>query len=224
MKIGVFGGSFDPIHNGHIILAQYALEHTDLEQLWLMVSPRNPLKDHGPLATDEQRLEMARLAVADIPGIEVSDFEFNLPRPSYTYLTLSELQKAYPEHKFSLLIGGDNWANFRLWRNPDEIISRFGVIVYPRPDIKANETENKIQIPENGQQKTDDGRRITDNIIFLENAPLMPISATQIRSLLSSDNLLSINDNKLADFDNSSLEYALHPSVLEYIRNNSLYA
>ncbi len=94
MKIGIFGGSFDPVHLGHINLARYALGHAGLDAVWLMVSPRNPLKEHGPLASDEQRLEMARLAVADIPGIEVSDFEFSLPRPSYSWLTLTELKKA----------------------------------------------------------------------------------------------------------------------------------
>nr|MDE6341694.1 adenylyltransferase/cytidyltransferase family protein [Muribaculaceae bacterium] len=100
MNIGIFGGSFDPIHNGHINLARYALHHAGLDAVWLMVSPRNPLKLHGPVASDTQRLEMARIAVEDITGIEVSDFEFNLPRPSYSWLTLTELQKAYPQHSF----------------------------------------------------------------------------------------------------------------------------
>lgn len=196
MKIGIFGGSFDPIHIGHIHLAEYALEHSDLDQLWLMVSPRNPLKPQGPIASDSQRLEMARLAVSNVPGIEVSDFEFNLPIPSYTYLTLSQLQKAYPEHQFSLLIGGDNWANFRQWRFPDEIIRNFGLIVYPRP----GET-----IPDP-----------TEGVTILQGAPQMPVSSTAIRSLLQETSSSSSGNNSL-------LGKLLPIPVLDYIRNNQLY-
>ncbi|MDE6631620.1 MAG: nicotinate (nicotinamide) nucleotide adenylyltransferase, partial [Muribaculaceae bacterium] len=134
MNIGIFGGSFDPIHEGHVNLAKYVLDHTDLDEVWLMVSPLNPLKPQGYVATNEQRLEMARLAVEGIPGIRVSDFEFHLPIPSYTYKTLTELKKSYPDHDFRLIIGGDNWADFYRWRNPKEIVSDFGVIIYPRPN------------------------------------------------------------------------------------------
>lgn len=172
MKVGIFGGSFDPIHMGHVNLAKYVLSHTDLDEVWLMVSPRNPLKDHGPVATDEQRLAMARLAVEDIPGIKVSDFEFSLPIPSYTYLTLTRLREAYPDIDFRLIIGGDNWADFDRWRNPEEILTEFGVIVYPRPG------EN-LKIPSHNSQCT------SHNVTLLEGAPKMPISSTQIRTLLS---------------------------------------
>ncbi|MDE5586230.1 MAG: nicotinate-nicotinamide nucleotide adenylyltransferase, partial [Muribaculaceae bacterium] len=110
-KAGVFGGSFDPIHNGHIRLAQYVLDHTDLDEVWLMVSPLNPLKPQGYVASDAERLEMARLAVAGHPGIKVSDFEFSLPIPSYTYNTLSRLRGAHPDIDFRMIIGGDNWAS-----------------------------------------------------------------------------------------------------------------
>ena len=133
MKVGIFGGSFDPIHNGHISLAQYVLDHTDLDEVWLMVSPLNPLKPQGYVASDRERLEMARLAVAGHPGIKVSDFEFTLPIPSYTYNTLAKLKEAYPDCDFRLIIGGDNWADFDRWRNPQEILDEFGLIVYPRP-------------------------------------------------------------------------------------------
>ncbi|MDE6291491.1 MAG: nicotinate-nicotinamide nucleotide adenylyltransferase, partial [Muribaculaceae bacterium] len=108
MKVGIFGGSFDPIHMGHISLARYVLDHTELDEVWLMVSPLNPLKPQGYVATDEERLTMARLAVDDIAGIKVSDFEFSLPIPSYTYNTLSKLKEAYPDIDFRLIIGGDN--------------------------------------------------------------------------------------------------------------------
>lgn len=206
MKIGIFGGSFDPIHNGHIRLAQYAVEHTDLNQLWLMVSPRNPLKDHGPIATDGQRLEMARLAVDGIPGIEVSDFEFHLPKPSYTYLTLTELQKAYPDHQFRLLIGGDNWANFQHWRHPEEIIQKFGLIVYPRPGEEIRTPPNLSSVIDNSSLK------------ILRSAPQMPVSSTQIRKLLK-ENLETSSNSQIKE----ELSRLLPQKVLDYIHNHNLY-
>ena len=194
MNIGIFGGSFDPIHEGHVNLAKYVLDHTDLDEVWLMVSPRNPLKDYGPIATDRQRLEMARLAVKDIPGLQVSDFEFHLPIPSYTYKTLTELKKSYPEHDFRLIIGGDNWTDFLRWRNPKEILSEFGVIVYPRPG-------------ETLKLSTQNAKRKTQNITILDAAPQMPISSTEIRAHLQSQ----------------SSELNLNPNVLAYIKSHHLY-
>lgn len=204
MKVGIFGGSFDPIHEGHVNLAKYVLDHTDLDEVWLMVSPRNPLKDHGPLATDQQRLEMARLAVEGIPGIRVSDFEFHLPIPSYTYKTLTELKKSYPEIDFRLIIGGDNWADFNRWRNPEEILTDFGVIVYPRP----GET---LQPPSLGSSPL-----VLDslqkNTVFLQDAPQMPISSTQIRHLLSQNALRATHNVP-----------SLNKSVANYIQTHHLY-
>ena len=209
MNIGIFGGSFDPIHNGHLHLAQYAVEHTDLDRIWLMVSPRNPLKNHGPVATDGQRLEMARLAVEGIPGIDISDFEFHLPKPSYTYLTLTELRKAYPDHKFRLLIGGDNWTNFQQWRHPEEIIRQFGLIVYPRPG------ESILLPSENGKHKT-------ENVVILHGAPQMPVSSTHIRQLLNNkeeDNLVTSAES----LKQQDLSQLLPAKVLDYIKDNNLY-
>lgn len=164
MTIGIFGGSFDPIHNGHLNLARYALEHAGLDAVWLMVAPQNPLKSHSPVASDDQRLQMARLAVEDCPDIEVSDFEFSLPKPSFTWLTLSRLRSAYPSHSFKLIIGGDNWKGFSNWKNPDLILREFGVIVYPRPGLE-------IPPPPPG-------------VSILSGAPQMPVSSTQIRNFL----------------------------------------
>ncbi len=196
MKIGIFGGSFDPIHNGHINLAKYVLAHTDLDEVWLMVSPLNPLKPQGYVATDEQRLEMVRLAVADTPGIRVSDFEFHLPIPSYTYKTLTELKKNYPENDFRLIIGGDNWASFDRWRNPQEILSEFGVIVYPRP----------------GEQIPNPSKGVT----ILNGAPEMPVSSTEIRSILKNGYTQNVSKLMLNTF--------LPEKVQSYIDANGLYA
>ncbi len=209
MKVGVFGGSFDPIHEGHINLAKYVLDHTDLEEIWLMVSPRNPLKDHGPIATDQQRLEMALLAVEGSSGIRVSDFEFNLPIPSYTYKTLTELKKAYPENDFRLIIGGDNWATFDRWRNPKEILSEFGVIVYPRP----GETLSDPALASSPL----DLNTLKKNMVFLQDAPQMPISSTEIRHLLKS----SLSQHTHCA---TNLIPFLPSKVAEYIKLHSLYA
>ena len=203
MTVGIFGGSFDPIHEGHVNLAKYVLDHSDLDEVWLMVSPLNPLKQQGYVATNEQRLEMARLAVEGLPGIRVSDFEFHLPIPSYTYKTLTELKQAYPDIDFRLIIGGDNWANFEKWKNPDEILSEFGIIVYPRPG------ESLMSVSENGKRKT-------ENVIILDAAPQMPISSTEIRHLLQSPS----TDNGQRTTDNVS---HLNPKVLNYINSHHLY-
>ena len=116
MNIGIYGGSFNPVHFGHVGLAKWVIEHTDLDEVWLLVSPNNPLKPAGILAPEEERLAAVREAIKGIPGLVASDFEFSLPRPSYTANTLRALQKAYPEHTFTLLIGEDNLAIFDQWR------------------------------------------------------------------------------------------------------------
>ncbi|MDE7349910.1 MAG: nicotinate (nicotinamide) nucleotide adenylyltransferase [Muribaculaceae bacterium] len=203
MKVGIFGGSFDPIHQGHVRLARYVLEHTDLDEVWLMVSPLNPLKPQGYLASDGQRLEMARLAVEDIPGVKVSDFEFSLPIPSYTYNTLVRLKETYPDIDFRLIVGGDNWAHFDRWRNPQEILDEFGVIVYPRPG-------EEIRTPENS-------RLVIDNssLIILKEAPEMPVSSTQLRQLVGTHGpCVSV----------PSITGLIPVKVLDYIQSHNLYS
>ena len=116
MKVGIYGGSFNPVHFGHVGLAKWVIEHTDLDELWMLVSPNNPLKSAKILAPEQERLEGVREAVKDIKGVKASDFEFALPRPSYTANTLRELQKAYPEHDFTLIIGEDNIRIIDQWR------------------------------------------------------------------------------------------------------------
>ena len=132
--IGIFGGSFNPIHCGHIALAKEILRQTGLSGIWLMVSPQNPLKRQSDLLDDNERLLLARKALQHVAGIEACDFEFRLPRPSYTWNTLEALRKAYPEHQFSLIIGGDNWERFDRWYRADDIRQHYPLIVYPRRD------------------------------------------------------------------------------------------
>ena len=178
MKIGIYGGSFNPIHFGHIGLAKWVTEHTDLDQVWLMVSPNNPLKDKSILADEQQRLADAQKAIR-LLGVEakdkiiVSDFEFHLPRPTYTANTLRALQEAYPEHEFTLIIGEDNLNIFNKWREYQYILDTYRIFVYPRRNI----------ISQTSQQHEDILRK-ANNVKLLADAPYFDISSTELRKNL----------------------------------------
>lgn len=132
IKTGIFGGSFNPIHNGHISLAQQLKEKAGLDEVWLMVSPQNPLKQNEDLLDDEKRLEMVCLALEGKKGLIASDYEMHLPKPSYTWNTLQALSKDYPEREFVLMIGGDNWDLFDKWYHAEDIKQNYEIIVYTR--------------------------------------------------------------------------------------------
>lgn len=132
-RIALFGGSFNPIHWGHIRLARRVLVDGWADEVWLLVSPQNPLKQQASLADEQLRLQWAQQAVANEPGITASDFEFHLPRPSYTWHTLCALTQTYPDREFSLLIGADNWLHFDRWAHTEDILSHHQILVYPRP-------------------------------------------------------------------------------------------
>ncbi len=134
IQTGFFGGSFNPIHTGHISLAEHILRETALDEVWFVVSPLNPFKrGAGDLLSDERRLRMVRLALVGHPGLVASDYEFHLPRPSYTWNTLANLRSDFPQRRFSLIIGADNWLSFDRWARPDFIRANFPILVYPRP-------------------------------------------------------------------------------------------
>jgi len=133
-RTGIFGGSFNPIHNGHISLVQQLREKAGLDEVWLMVSPQNPLKQSSDLLDDELRMQMARMALEGIEGIIASDYEMHLPKPSYTWNTLQALSKDYPDREFVLLMGGDNWALFDRWYHHEDILANYRIVIYPRRD------------------------------------------------------------------------------------------
>lgn len=167
MTIGIFGGSFDPIHKGHTQLAQYIVDSGLCDEVLLMVSPLNPLKTGHPPVSFEERLKMARIAVENCKGVRPSDFEKDLPLPSFTYRTLEALRERYPGEKFRLIIGSDNWKIFGSWRNSDDIVKNYDPIIYPRPGYEIN------------------GDALPDNITLLRGAPLKDVSSTLLREALS---------------------------------------
>ena len=164
-RIGIYSGSFNPVHNGHISLAKYLLDSDIVDEVWIVVSPLNPLKaTSDELIADEWRLHMAKIAFEGIRDTKVSDVEFRLPRPSYTIDTLNFLQKQYPDYQFFLLIGEDNMAIFDKWKNYDEILRKYTILVYPR-HADTNSSDNVL--------------RHTN--IHIIDAPYIDISSTDIR-------------------------------------------
>jgi len=172
MRIAIYGGSFNPVHFGHVGLARWVVEHTDIDEVWLMVSPNNPLKSPSELAPESERLAGVVKAIEGIAGLRASDFEFHLPRPSYTANTLRELKKAYPEHEFSLLIGEDNWQIFDQWRESEFIRDNFRIFVYPR--------HNRLQVADCRLQNSPVTCHLSP-VTYLSNAPYFDISSTEIR-------------------------------------------
>lgn len=132
MKIGLFFGSFNPIHLGHMIIANYMANHTYVDKVWIVVSPQNPLKDKSVLINTYDRLEMCKLAFNDDPRIQISDIELHLPQPSYTIDTLIYLSEKYPEHEFSIIMGADNLNTLKKWKNYEVILRDYKILVYPR--------------------------------------------------------------------------------------------
>lgn len=163
--IGILGGSFNPVHVGHMILASFLSQWGYVDEVWLTLSPRNPLKDPSELIPDLKRLAMLNIAVKGSDNIDICDIELSMPRPSYTIRTLELLRERNPDKKFKLIIGSDNWRNFDRWREPQKILDEFGVIVYLRPGYPVDKSNV-------------DGLEIA-------NAPLLDISSTFVRQAIS---------------------------------------
>ena len=167
-KIGLFFGSFNPIHIGHLILANYIIEHTDMDELWFVVSPQNPFKDKKSLLKDHNRLDMVQLAVKNYPKLRASNVEFSLPVPSYTIDTLTYLHEKYPQYSFSLIMGEDNLKGLSKWKNAETLIKNHHIIVYPRVFDDSKMINEYVE---------------HDNISLIE-APIIELSATEIRNMI----------------------------------------
>jgi len=163
MQVGLYFGSFNPIHHGHLIIANYLLENTGLDQVWFIVSPQNPLKPSGTLLNEYHRLFLVQAAIEGENKLRASDIEFKLPKPSYTVDTLTYLQEKYPAHQFSIIMGSDSFQNLPKWKNYLWLLQHYPIYVYKRPEHEA--------LPSFPEAKK----------VTVLNAPLLPISATHIR-------------------------------------------
>ncbi len=164
MKIGLFFGSFNPIHVGHLIIANHIAEHTELDEVWLVVTPHNPLKEKSTLLSDYHRFEMVYQATQDYPKLKPSDIEFKLKQPNYTVVTLAHLQEKYPNHQFSLIMGADNLQSLHKWKNYEMLLANYPIYVYPRICERHTKT---FDVPSN---------------IQMIEAPIVEISSTFIRN------------------------------------------
>jgi nicotinate-nucleotide adenylyltransferase len=166
MQIGLYFGSFNPIHIGHLIIANHVLNATSLDKIWFVISPQNPFKQATSLLNEYDRLHLVQQSVAEDPRLKASDIEFSLPKPSYTVHTLAYLKEKYPEYQFSILMGSDSFQNFPKWKNAEVIAANYPVLIYKRPGFPVENT--------------------LDARIQVMDAPLLEISATHIRELVQS--------------------------------------
>lgn len=194
-RIGLFFGSFNPVHIGHFAIAGYMKEFTDLDELWFVVSPQNPLKLKSSLLSDRDRLHLVDLAIGDNEDLKSSDIELNRPPPSYTIDTMALLTERYPHHRFVLVMGEDNLYTLHKWKNAEELVKRFPIYIYPRPDTLKKENEQLEEI-------------LRKSRVLRVNAPLMEISGTFIRN--------GIKKGK-------NMSYYLNPAVWKYITEMHFY-
>lgn len=194
-KTGLYFGSFNPVHIGHIAIAGYMTQFTDLEQIWFIVSPQNPLKKKETLLEGHQRLYMVQLAIGDDLKFRASDIEFHMPVPSYTIDTMAYLGEKYPDREFCLVMGEDNLYTIHKWKNAEELVKRYAIYVYPRPD-SARPVSDKFE------------SLIRKATIITTSAPLMEISGTFIRNAISKG---------------KDMSYFLPPAVWKYIDEMHFY-
>ena len=196
MKIGLYFGTYNPIHVGHLIIANHMAEHSDLDQIWMVVTPHNPLKNKDTLLDDSQRLQLVIIATEDYPKIKASDIEFKLSQPNYTVNTLVHLQEKFPQHEFSLIMGEDNLRSLHKWKNYEVILQNYSIYVYPRLEAKSQTGEVIFSEFKNHPR------------IHMIEAPIVEISSTFIRK--------NIKKGK-------NIQPLLPPKVWEYIDHNNFY-
>jgi nicotinate-nucleotide adenylyltransferase len=196
MKIGLYFGTFNPIHVGHLIIANHMAEYSNLEQIWMVVTPHNPFKNKDTLLDDNQRLQLVTIATEDYPKIKASDIEFKLSQPNYTVNTLVHLQEKFPQHEFSLIMGEDNLRSLHKWKNYEVILQNYSIYVYPRIEDK-NQTAELISSEFKNHPR-----------IHIIDAPIVEISSTFIRK--------NIKKGK-------NIQPLLPAKVWEYIDHNNFY-
>ncbi len=193
MKTGLFFGTFNPIHHGHLMIANYMQSFTDLDEIWFVITPQSPFKVKDSLLSDRDRQHLVNLAIGKSYRFKACDIEFNLPKPNYTVHTLAYLREKYPEREFALIMGGDNLTHLHKWFNVDEIIKNYEIYVYQRPDS---------EIPERWKAEID------KQTIHIVDAPLLEISSSFIRK--------SIRENK-------NIRYFMPEPVYQYIKEMHFY-
>lgn len=203
MNIGLYFGTFNPIHVGHLIIASYMADFTDLDQVWLVVSPQNPLKKKNSMLADYHRLAIVRIAIEDSYNLKECDIEFHMPRPSYTTDTLAYIKDKYPEKSFHLIMGEDNLRTFHKWKNYEYILEHHKLYVYPRVLTVQEEQEmEKIgTLPKNNLEKN-------KNVILCEGAPVMKVSSSFIRKAIK---------------DKKDVRFLLSQKVFNYVDEMNFY-
>src|SRR5579872_5622600 len=187
MKVGLYFGSFNPIHHGHLLIANFVLQHAHLDQVWFVVSPQNPLKRSATLLNEYHRLHLVRLAVEGENKLRASDIEFKLPKPSYTVDTLAYLEEKYPKDEFSIIMGGDSFQNLTKWKNHQWLVRHYPIYVYRRPE------HEKLPAFEGAKH------------VEIVDAPLLPISSTDIRAKLKAGQTVRylLPDSVLSEIEKS---------------------
>ena len=203
MKIGLYFGTFNPIHVGHLVIANFMAEYTDLDQVWLVVTPQNPLKDKSTLLADFHRLALVKVAIDDNPKLRASDIEFYLPKPSYTITTLTYLREKYPNDSFSLIMGEDNLRTFHKWFNHEVIMEKHKIYVYPR----VLTMQEELEVVAMSADLINDYKS-HQNVEFCEDAPVMKVSSSFIRQ--------SIKEGK-------DVRYLLTEPVRKYVDEMNFY-
>jgi nicotinate-nucleotide adenylyltransferase len=203
MKVGLYFGTFNPIHVGHLVIANFMAEYTDLDQVWLVVTPQNPLKDKSTLLADFHRLALVKVAIDDNPKLRASDIEFNLPKPSYTITTLTYLREKYPNDSFSLIMGEDNLRTFHKWFNHEVIMDKHKIYVYPR----VLTMQEELEVVAMSADLINDYKS-HQNVEFCEEAPVMKVSSSFIRQ--------SIKEGK-------DVRYLLTEPVRKYVDEMNFY-
>lgn len=203
MKIGLYFGTFNPVHVGHLVIANYMAEFTELDQVWLVVSPQNPLKEKSTLLADHHRLALVQVAVESNDQLKASDIEFKLSKPSYTATTLAYLKEKYPNNEFALIMGEDNLRTLHKWFNYEYLLKNYKIYVYPR--VLTTQEEDEILKIGSAHKNEFEGH---PNVILCEDAPVMKVSASFIRS--------AIRDGK-------DVRYLLTESVRDYVDKMNFY-